>query len=59
MGRPVPLLRLALVFLLSSPVLLAASSPSDGVPEPSTLLLVGTGLVGVAMTTRLRRRRAR
>jgi hypothetical protein len=26
------------------------------IPEPSTLLLVGTGLVGVALTSRLRRR---
>ena len=32
--------------------------PSQPIPEPSTLLLVGTGLVGVALTTSWRRRRA-
>lgn len=30
---------------------------SGPVPEPSTLLLVGSGLLGVAITARLRRRR--
>ncbi len=32
---------------------------SAPVPEPSALFLVGTGLLGVAVTTRLRRRRER
>jgi hypothetical protein len=31
--------------------------PAAPVPEPTTLLLVGSGIVGLAITTRLRRRR--
>ncbi len=40
------------------PVLQPGGGSGGGgpIPEPSTLLLVGTGLVGVALTTRLRRR---
>lgn len=46
-----------------TPVLMprsVASPPEPArphIPEPSTLLLVGTGLLGVAVTARLRRRR--
>jgi hypothetical protein len=56
-------LLLVLAVLCVSPALaagsvLVAQGPSQPVPEPSTLLLVGTGLVGVALTARLRRRKS-
>ncbi|MFN6195282.1 MAG: PEP-CTERM sorting domain-containing protein [Planctomycetota bacterium] len=55
-------LLLAVAVLCATPLLAAsaaatAQGPANPVPEPSTFLLVGTGLVGVALTARLRRRK--
>jgi hypothetical protein len=48
--------RLIPLLLLAAPA--AALAPTSApIPEPGTLMLVGTGLVGVALTARLRRRR--
>lgn len=51
----------ALAVLALSPLLAANPTLAQGgatpVPEPSTFLLVGSGLVGVALTARLRRRK--
>ena len=51
----------ALAVLCVSPLFAAnpalAQGTANPVPEPSTFLLVGSGLVGVAITARLRRRK--
>ncbi len=48
---------LALIAFAATTLLFAPSNGAIPVPEPTTLLLLGTGLAAIGIASRLRRRR--